>query len=502
MRPSSSIKYQLCFTFLSFLCDTMKSPLLKAYLMQKQPNVLNKIARFLNDTEYYQQIFRIALPIMLQNFLMACLSLINNLMIGQLGEETVAAVGLGNQVFFLLDLISFGVMSGSAVFTAQLWGKRDLHNIRRVLGFGLKLGTLLALIFFLVTFFFPEQVMRFYTDDPEVIRLGSEFLRIQSWMYPLFAIAINYYGTTRSTGNVRTPMLCIIITLAVDTLLAYIFIFGKLGLSPMAHRGAALSIVLARLLEVILILTLTYRNPDNPAAARLSHIFDFDPRFMKVIMKPIFQVTLNEAVWSFGVTAYNAIYAHISTSSIAAINIVGPIEHISFVVFFGIGNATAIIVGNLIGQGEEEKAYLYSGRSLVIQSAGAGVMGGIAYLFSMWIFQLYHVSPEVIYLAHRIVMIMAWVMWLRACNHIIIIGILRSGGDTRYSLFMELLAVWTVGVPMAAFSAFVLHLPVYWVYVFALSEEMIKFLIGLRRYFSRKWICNMTSMVEIVSPLE
>ena len=196
-----------------------------------------------------------------------------------------------------------------------------------------------------------------------------------------------------------------------------------------------------------------------------------------------------------GITAYSSIYAHIGTGAIAAINIVGTIDQLAFVIFIGIGSATAILVGNLIGQGESEKAYRYAGRSLGLQISGAAVMGLLVYLFAGNFFQYFKVSPEVIADARNILVVLALGMSVRSANHVIIIGILRSGGDTRFSLVLDGFIIWLVGVPITAAGAFLLHLPIHLVYALTLSEEVTKFVVGLGRYFSRKWINDLTQKV-------
>jgi Na+-driven multidrug efflux pump len=214
------------------------------------------------------------------------------------------------------------------------------------------------------------------------------------------------------------------------------------------------------------------------------------------VLKPVLPVVLNEIFWSFGITMYSVIYAHMGTDAIAAINIVQPIDQLSFVAFLGIGNATAITVGNLIGKGETQKAYQYAGRSLGLQIGGGALMGILVYSFAGLIFNLYNVSAQVILDATQILAFLSAAMWVRAANHVIIIGILRSGGDTRYSLVLDGFVIWLVGVPLSAAGAFIFHLPVGYVYALALTEELTKFIFGGRRYFSRKWINNMTSVVE------
>jgi putative MATE family efflux protein len=460
------------------------------------PNFLQKLYNFYNDPQYYRQMIHIAAPIILQNLLMSSLNMVSSLLIGQLGDESVAAVGLAGQIFFLLNLMLFGIMSGAAILTAQLWGKGDLENVRRVLGFAIKFGLLAGIAFWTISTFTPAAVMRFYTTDETVIQLASQYLQIYSWGFPFFAITFAYAIIMRTTGEVKIPLLVSVIALAINTTLAWALIFGNLGAPTLGILGAAWAGLIARIIELILILVMVYRNPQTPTAVQARHLLDFDPTFIAAVLKPILPVFFNELLWSLGITTYSAIYAHIGTESFAAINIVQPIDQMAFVAFLGIGNATAITVGNLIGRGEMQTAYRYAGRSLGLQIAGGILVGITVWLLAKPILGLYNVSPLVTQNAQNIIAILSAGMWIRASNHVIIIGILRAGGDTRFSLILDGFVIWLVGVPLAAAGAFLLHLPVQYVYALALSEEATKFIFGVHRYFSRKWINNLTSVVE------
>jgi Na+-driven multidrug efflux pump len=253
-------------------------------------------------------------------------------------------------------------------------------------------------------------------------------------------------------------------------------------------------------LECIVLLSLIFRNRASPVAVSTRDVLYFDWVFIRRVMKPVLPVIGNEFLWSMGITTYNAIYGHVGTSALAAINIVSSIENIAFVLFLGIGNATAIMVGNLIGQGSTEKAYTYAGRSLVIQMSGAFVIGMLVMLIAPGVLQFYRVTPEVIDFARKSLIVLGLGLTIRAGNHSIIIGIMRSGGDTRFSLVVDGLVIWLLGVPFTAAGAFLFHLPVYFVYALTLTEEVTKFVLGVRRYLSRKWINDLTTRVSEVDP--
>jgi Na+-driven multidrug efflux pump len=223
-------------------------------------------------------------------------------------------------------------------------------------------------------------------------------------------------------------------------------------------------------------------------------MFSFDLAFLKKVIPSIFPVILNELFWSIGITSYNIIYGNMSTSAIATMNIFSTIEQIAFVVFIGISNATSVMVGNKIGEGRPDDAFNYVGRSLLLGALGGMVMGLIIALVKAPILTLYNVSPEVIDNASRVLTVMSLFMWIRINNMILVVGMLRAGGDTWFSFVVDGVIILIVGVPAAYLGAFVFHLPVYFVYLCAMSEEVTKWTIGLFRYRSRKWINNLTQI--------
>lgn len=458
------------------------------------PRPIRRVAAFYRDREYFSQLFKLVLPIALQNLITSSLNMVSTMMIGQNGETAVAAVGLAGQTFFLLNLVLFGLGSGSAMFTAQLWGKKDVVNIRRVLGLCLMLALAAAGVFFILAEFFPTVVLGIYSEDPNVIALGSQYLRIYAWAYFFFAVSFSFALILRSTGEVKTPVTVSVLALILNVALAYGLIFGHFGLPKMGVIGAAAAGLIARAVECVAMVATTYIRK-SPIAASLRELTSLDASFLASIFKPVLPVILNELFWSLGITAYNAIYAHISTDSIASINIMATIDQMALVLFFAVTSGTSVLVGNRIGAGEADAAYTYAARSLGLTMAAGILAGALAFWASDFVFALYKVSPHVIEDARRILMVSCSFLWLRSMNATLIVAIFRAGGDTRFALFLDGIIIWILGVPMAAFAAFVLDLPVYWVYLFVMSEEVTKWTLGMRRFFTRKWINNLAQTV-------
>jgi putative MATE family efflux protein len=449
---------------------------------------------FLTDRDYYRELFKFALPIAMQSFATSLLNLVAGVMVGQLGDAPVAAVGLASQIFFLLQLTLFGITSGASIFTAQLWGKRDIYNIHRVQAFCLLLGIIPGLGFFLLSQFAPEWALGVYSTDPEVIQLGASYLRLYGWSFLLVVVTFSYIAVLRSVGNVILPLFITIGALVLNVSLSYVLIFGKLGFPPLGVQGAAIAGLISRVAECFAILWFSYRYV-LPSAIRLVDFFRVDLPFAMKIIKPVLPVAFNEILWSLGITTYNIIYARIGTESIAAMNIALTIDSLAFVVFIGVGQACAIMVGNRIGAGDEERAYQYAGRSLILSILFGLVMGGMVFLGAPWLLSLYDVSKAVVFNAQRVLYIIASLMWLRASNFMLFIGVLRSGGDTRFAFVLDALIIWSLGVPMAYLGAFVFRFPVYLVYLMVMSEEFLKWLLALWRFRSRRWIHNLAQSV-------
>jgi putative MATE family efflux protein len=269
-------------------------------------------------------------------------------------------------------------------------------------------------------------------------------------------------------------------------------IFGLGGFPAMGVRGAATATALGWTFELILLLVLVY-TLKTPLAANPLTFFRFDRVFLFKVLKTSMPAAINEVFWSFGITVYNAVYAHIGTDAIAAININATIEELFFVLFIGMGNACSVMVGNKIGAGEKEVSYEYGRRFLNMGILGALIAGGVVVLIREPYIALYDISSSAADYVRMLMLFFSMSLWLRVHNFMLFIGALRAGGDTRYTMFMEIFSIWVVGVPMALLGGFVFHLPVYWVYVMVLAEEAVKAVVIQFRFRSRKWIHDLVN---------
>lgn len=426
-------------------------------------------------------------PIAIQQLFISGMALLDNMFVGQIDETAVTAVSLAYQVYFILSILYFGINSGSAIFTAQFWGKNDIESIRKVVGLNLIVNISLGIVVTILAELFPEFILGLYTKDPAVIAAGTPYIRTYAVGYIFTGVTMGLYGLLRSTQNVKVPMVVNSLALMISTGLGYILIFGKLGFAPLGIQGAAIANVTAKVLEFVALVMILVVSKSF-LLLKLNNLFPIRRDFIWRFITMSAPVVVNELFWSVGVSMYNSIYAHISTDSAAAMNIASTLESMAFVPFIGLGNACAILIGNQIGADQQSDA-IHSARKTLMITVGSGiVMGVIIYLIRGSILQVYHISAETRQAASTIISWLSLAMVFKTCNIVLIIGVLRAGGDTRFTLGIELLTIWGFGVPAAWIGANVFHLPVYWIVPIVLCEEVIKTIIVFTRYRSQKWI--------------
>ena len=446
------------------------------------------------EKKFYKSILTIALPIAMQNLISNSLNMVDTMMIGKLGVTEIAAVGLANQFFFFFALILFGINSGAGIFIAQFWGREDVKNIRRMLGLCLITGILVAILFTIGGFFIPAHILRLFLKNNDVIKLGSNYLKIVCFSYILTTISFAYAFACRSIGKAKIPMYVSIIALLSNTLLNYVLIFGNFGFPKMGVEGAALATLLARGIELVLILGIIYKN-NGVLAARMHELTDLSMAFIIRYFKTATPVILNEGFWALGMVMYSAAYAKIGKTELASAQIANTIQGIFLVVSMGIANATAIMIGNKIGAKEEKIGITYAKRFSIIAPLAGVIMGVSLFLTSPLILCFFNLGAKAYNDTRGILIVMSIYMAIKVFNTTMIVGILRSGGDTKFALFLEVGSVWLVGVPLAFMGSLVWKLPIYYVVAVVSLEEIVKVSIGIPRIISKKWMRNVVSNI-------
>ncbi|MCY6371894.1 MATE family efflux transporter [Clostridium ganghwense] len=461
------------------------------------------IKGFLKDKYYYKTMLAIAIPVSIQSLFQASLSMIDQFMIGQLGEEAIAAVGLGSRFPFILLITLGAIASVTSIFAAQFWGKKDTPNIGRTLGGTFIFGAFITTIFTLISLMFSQQVLNLYTKDTKIVELGSVYLRIIAVGYiPMLFISI-YSSVLRSTEHVKTPMYAGLFAVGLNTLLNYLFIFGKFGLPHMGLYGAAYATTITRFVECVLILIITYVNK-YPAAFKINEMFDISLVFMKKIFIVASPLLISEFMWALGETMYSIVYGRMGTIEVAAMTLTYPIQGLSIGLFSGVSSAAGIMIGNKLGIWDNEVAFKYSKKFIKLGIVGSSIFGVLLIICSNLYVSVFNVSSDVKDYTIKILVMFSIVLWIKVSNMIIGGGILRSGGKTKYTLYLDIVGTWGIGVPIGFISAFVLKLPIQWVYLIISGEELVRLIIGLKLVYSKKWMKNITetkSKIDIVESI-
>lgn len=440
-----------------------------------------------NDSEFYKTLSVIALPIVIQNLIASSLNMVDTVMIGRVGEAEIAAVGIANQVFFLFIILTMGFYSGAGIFISQFWGNNDEKNIRRMLGLSLIIGVIISVIFAIGALALPEQIIKIFDKDGNVISLGSNYLRVVSISYIFTAITFAFSMALRSTGKTTAPMIISIIALLTNTILNYAFIFGNIGAPELGVKGAALATLIARMIETVILISYVYTSK-GVLSANIKELFNLNIEFITKSFKTIIPVVLNEICWGLGSVVYAIAYGKIGTQAIASIQITTTIQNLYMVLVFGIANASSVMVGNQIGAGEEEKGKEYAYR---LFGLGSLIALGISILIAITakeVLNIFKVSETVLHDSLMILYITSLIMIFRVINIVLIVGVLRGGGDAKYSLKLEAFTMWAIGVPLSFIGAVWLKLPVYGVVALLTVEEVVKCIFSVKRLLSNKWI--------------
>jgi len=438
--------------------------------------------RLIKDKVFFKLSAGLAIPIILQDILNSSVNMADTFMIGKLGENEVAAVGLANQLYFIYQLIIFGITSGSAIFIGQYWGKRDTKNIHKVMGISMSLSLFFAFIFSTTAFFIPDKIMGLYSKDPDVIKLGCDYLSIVIISYFFSSLILSLNSALRATEFTKLPMCTTFISLFTNIILNYLFIF-KLGYGV---KGAAMATVLARFTETSFQIFFIYKLK-TPVAAKLLMYLKADKEFLKSFFKVTVPVILNEFMWALGTSIYNMAYKYSGTEAQAAIQIASTIQNLFIVMGTGMGFACNIMLSNALGARDIKKAISYSKKCIKISVMLSCFMCVVLLLSADFILMFFDVSETVKNYTYYLFVVTAVGLIVKTYNYTTIVGILRSGGDTKFCLILDAATVWFIGIPFAFLGSAILHLPIYITFALVYMEEVVKFFISTKRVLSNKW---------------
>ena len=447
---------------------------------------------------FYRDVTSLAVPIILQNLITNSLALLDTFMVGRLGEAPMAAVTLANIPIFVVLLMVFGMQSGASVLISQFYGKGDQDSISRVLGIGFYVSGGVNLLFGCVMFFLPVPFMGLFGNEAAVVALAARYARVVAFSFFFDGLAQVYIAAHRSMANPKLGLGILAVAMVSNTFLNWVFIFGKLGAPALGVEGAALATLLSRILEFAIALGHLCWN--KRFRVRLSNLLRPGLAMVRRYFHYATPVVINETLWGLGTSLYPTIMGHMDHSQaiLAAYGISGNIERMATVLVFAVGGTAAIIVGREIGAGRRDKVYDVA-RTLNTLAFLVGLVVGLFMIAATFLFSgpvlypLFRLSPEAAEIATVMSVITFSFLSLRSFNSTNTVGILRGGGDVRAASFIDLSPLWFVALPLAALTGLVLHQGILVVCLCIALENVVKFILSVRRFRSGLWIHDVTA---------
>lgn len=451
---------------------------------------------------FYRHLWHLSLPIALQNLITFSLGLIDTFMVSQLGNAEMAAVTAANVPVFIMTSMVFGVQSGLGILVSQYWGKRDNENINRAIGVAAGIGAGIMLVLAVFFFCFPVTVMDLLSNRHELSLLGAPYLKWIGFAFLFNMLSSVYVSAQRSVENPHFGMKLFGFSTILNTLFNYVLIFGKLGCPALGVEGAALATLLARVAELVICVVSALR--DKRIRLDLQHFFRPGREMVGRFLRYSSPVVLNETMWGMGTSLMTVIlgFTHNSVDMLAANAIMGNLSRLFMVLCFGLGAASAVIVGKAIGEGQSHEEVQSLGQGLLLFSLIVGTVLGtvsmilLPILFEPYIFPLFKLYGESARIATALAVANFVTIPLRAYTISCVTGVLRAGGDVGWSMFLDIGPQWLVCLPFTAAVALVWPCNA-WVIAFAtMSENFIKVPLCMARVATGKWIHDVTVSKE------
>lgn len=436
---------------------------------------------------FFKKTGMLMLPVILQQLITIGINFLDNLMVGGFGETQIAAAAFGNQFYSLFQFICMGLGSGAIVMSSQFWGRRELEPMRRVAAIALRTTVLLCAVFTAVAVAFPGFIMRLYTPDADIIRVGTPYMRIIGYTFIMAGLSSTATYMLRSVGKVNIPLIGSAIAFFLNLFFNWVFIFGKFGAPRMEIVGAAVGTVIARAFEFLFVFGY-FVMKDDRFSFRIKHFLLSGGSLLRQYMKYGLPVIVSDTLLGLSLMLTFVIVGHVGEELSAATSIVNSVVQIITVVNMGMGGASAIAIGNTIGSGDIEKAKREGNSYMLISFLFGLVMIIPLLLLEGPYFSMYDVSEETLRQCHGMLLVNCAFMPIQTNAYVTSKGILRGGGDTRFLLLADSSLIWFVSLPLGALAGLVWGMDAVWVYFFLRMEFPLKGIVCMIRYFSWKWI--------------
>ena len=449
---------------------------------------------------FYKRVLQIGVPIFLSQFLTSLLSIVDTVMVSVLGDNAIAAVGLSANFGFFIIMVLFGFLSGLGIFIAQFWGSKDYKNIYRVFIITIIVGTIISSLFFILVHFFPEFIVGLYNNGDDLIQRGIiqnyavDYLKIISYSYFFMTANFVIIMLMRNTEQVVFPQIISVITVIINTLLNFVLITGRFGFPSLGVEGAAIATVISSGVGFVLLLSRMKFSTHEVLKVNFKEYKNITKEFIGKLTHKALPVAINETVWGLGMSMYLMAMGFIGGTAVASVQISNMIMGLFWVANAGISTACAIMIGNKLGENKIELARSWGLKFTKLSFTAGLFLGALLFVLSPVIPNIFGDASEAVKTNVRWILLMySFYVPIKFTNAIQIIGTLRAGGDTRFALFAEIIPLWLIGVPLAFILSIFTSLPLWAILAIINVEEIIKFVLVLKRFFTYKWANNLTT---------
>lgn len=456
--------------------------------MAKEGLVLNfNIKEYLGTKELYKQMFKIAIPISLQSLITVGINLTDTVMLSNMGDAQLSASSLATQFINIFMICCMGIGMGASVLTARFWGMKEIYSLKKALTIMYRFCFCFAAIFTLITILFPEGIMRIYSSDPEIIHYGGIYMR---WMIPQYfcmGFSLTSIVILRSIGQVKIPLMCSISAFFINIFFNWVFIFGNLGAPRMEIAGAALSTLISRIFELCFVCGYLF-FVDERIGYRLSNLKMKCSDMFSEYMHISIPVLISDGLLGLGNNAVAMVMGRIGQAFVAANSVTMVVQQLSSILTVGIGNASGIITGHTMGEGDYKKAHREGYTFTIIGFAVGFLAALVIFILKKPIINYYQVSHEAKLIADQLMDSILFIVIFQSVSSILTKGVLRAGGDTKFLMAGDILFLWIASVPLGALAGLVFHWSAFWIYTFLKIDQIIKCFWCIWRLKSGKWL--------------
>ena len=450
---------------------------------------------YLGTKDFYKRMATIAVPIALQSMITIGVNMMDTVMVGTLGEVAISATALANQFITIYHIACMGIGMGASVLVSRYFGMKDMVSLKKAITIMLRLCIGFGLLFMVTTALIPGGIIRMYTPDQAVIEQGKRYLMWSVPTYLLLGLLLDVTLVLRSIGKAKIPLICSIVGFFSNVFFNWVFIFGHLGAPRMEVAGAALGTLLARLVECSVVL-IYFFGIQKDVRYRIRDIFSKCGDLISEYLKISIPVLISDSLMAFGNTAIAMIMGRIGSSFVSANSITAVTQQLTTVLTQGISQASCIMTGHTLGEGDIEKAQR-EGYAFTFAGAVLGLVAGLIILLVREpVIGMYNITEETIGIARQLMNAIAVILFFQSTNSILTKGVLRGGGDTKFLMLGDVLFLWVASVPLGILTGLYLHLAPFWIYFFMKIDQVLKCVWCFFRLRSGKWIKTIAGVRE------